>query len=50
MANGAMITRGNLPELPAGSYLRLKNPEGKLFAIGKSTGSGIKIERLLHIL
>lgn len=50
MANGAMITSENLPELPADSYLRLKNPDGKLFAIGKSTGSGIKIERLLHIL
>lgn len=50
MANGAMITSGNLPELPADSYLRLKSPYGKLFAIGKSTGSGIKIERLLHIL
>ena len=50
MANGAMITSENLPELPADSYLRLKNPDGKLFAIGKLTGSGIKIERLLHIL
>ncbi|MDO8747256.1 MAG: hypothetical protein Q7J70_06310, partial [Thermodesulfovibrionales bacterium] len=50
MANGAMITSGNLPELPEDSYLRLKNPDGKLFAIGKSTGSGIKIERLLLIL
>ncbi|MBI1812101.1 MAG: tRNA pseudouridine(55) synthase TruB [Nitrospirae bacterium] len=50
MANGAMIASENLPELPADSYLRLKNPDGKLFAIGKSTGSGIKIERLLHIL
>ncbi len=54
MANGDMITSENLPELPADSYLRLKNPDGKLFAIGKSTalggGSGIKIERLLHIL
>ena len=40
MANGAMITSGNLPELPADSYLRLTHPDGKLFAIGKSTGSG----------
>jgi tRNA pseudouridine55 synthase len=52
--NGAMIAPENLHELQADSYLRLKNPDGKLFAIGKSSalgeGSGIKIERLLHIL
>ncbi|RJQ40496.1 MAG: tRNA pseudouridine(55) synthase TruB [Nitrospiraceae bacterium] len=52
--NGAVITSESLPELPPDSYLRLKSPDGKLFAIGKSFalggGSGIKIERLLHIL
>lgn len=47
--NGAQITLENLHELPANSYLKLKNPAGKLFAIGKSTGSGIKIERLLRL-
>jgi len=48
--NGAAIKPDNLTGLPADSYLRLKNPEGKLFAIGITTDSGIKIERLLHIL
>ena len=49
-ANGAVISPENLHSLPANSYLRLKNPDGKLFAIGRPADSGIKIERLLHIL
>lgn len=48
-SNGAQITPENLHELPPNSYLRLKNPDGKVFAIGMSTGSEIKIERLLHL-
>jgi len=48
--NGAAITAEGLSELPENSYLRLKDPDGKLFAIGKTKDSSIKIERLLHIL
>jgi len=47
---GMVIMPENLSDVPIDSYLRLKNPEGKLFAIGKVTGSGIKIERLLNVL
>lgn len=55
--NGALIAPGELADLPVNSYLRLKNPEGKLFAIGKTTRcessptcSAIKVERLLNVL
>ncbi|MBI4691560.1 MAG: hypothetical protein HY754_15045 [Nitrospirae bacterium] len=46
---GMMIIRDDLLELPLNSYLRLKSPDGKMFAIGKATETGIKIERLLNI-
>ncbi len=55
--NGAMIAPAELSALPLNFYLRLKNPEGKLFAIGKVTRCesrptcpAIKIERLLNVL
>ena len=55
--NGATVAPEGITELPVNSYLRVKNPEGKLFAIGKITRceamptcSAIKIERLLNVL
>jgi len=47
---GMAVMPENFEELPMDSYLRLKNPEGKLFAIGKVTASSVRVERLLNIL
>ena len=46
--NGASVTHhptGLLQE----SFVRLKDPSGHLFAIGKIFGSTVKIERILHL-
>jgi hypothetical protein len=32
-----------------GEYLRLRDPEGGLFAIGRASGDRIMVERLLYI-
>lgn len=48
-ANGVPITPCNISGFPAGSFLRLRNPEGKLFAIGRVTDRAIRIERMLHL-
>ena len=45
--NGMQIAPEGLSGLPVNSYLRLKSPEGKLFAIGKVTPSAVRVERLL---
>ena len=47
---GMAVMPENFEELPMDSYLRLKNPEGKLFAIGKVAASSVRVERLLNIL
>lgn len=47
---GVPIRPEDLSKLSVNAYLRLKNPDGKLFAIGKATGAAIKIERLLNVL
>lgn len=45
-SHGAAIERGGLK---SGLRLRLKGPDGKLFALGTSSEKEIKIDRLLHI-
>lgn len=47
--NGMPITTQNLSALPADEYIKLRDPDGRLFAIGKTTDNKIKIERLLHL-
>ncbi|MBI4684228.1 MAG: tRNA pseudouridine(55) synthase TruB [Nitrospirae bacterium] len=47
--NGMSISCGDPSLFPENSHLRLKSPEGKLFAIGRATKAYIKVERRLHI-
>jgi len=46
--NGLSVTR-HMPGLPQGSFVRVKDPLGHLFAIGRALESTVKIERILHL-
>jgi tRNA pseudouridine55 synthase len=46
--NGAAVSLQ--PYLPIrGEYIRIKNPEGKLFAVGVASGASLRVERMLHL-
>lgn len=46
--NGMAITYSGI-DIKSGTFLRLRDPSGDLFAIGKTFNGCIKIERMLHI-
>jgi tRNA pseudouridine55 synthase len=46
--NGMPLHCADLPSSPH-EYVKLKDPSGSLFAIGKSANSTIKIERVFHL-
>lgn len=47
---GMPITLAVRPSMPLNAYVRLKSPDGKFFAIGRTAGCTLKIERLLNVL
>jgi len=46
--NGLSVTQ-HIPGLPQGSFVRVKDPLGHLFAIGMILEGTVKIERILHL-
>lgn len=46
--NGLSVTQ-HIPGLPQGSFVRVKDPLGHLFAIGMILDGTVKIERILHL-
>lgn len=50
LRNGVPVRSEKAHGLPEGSYLRLKDPGGNLFGIGRINAGLVRVERLLHIL
>jgi tRNA pseudouridine55 synthase len=48
-ASNGISVRHHASGLPQESFVRMKDPSGRLFAIGKILGSTVKIERILHL-
>lgn len=48
--NGVSIKDENYSKIPSNSIVRVKDPNGKLFAIGKVFNSEIKVDRLLNLI
>jgi tRNA pseudouridine55 synthase len=48
--NGLSIRDENYSKIPLNSIVRVKDPDGKLFAVGKVFNSEIRVDRLLNLI
>lgn len=48
-SHGGPLPAAAYPAIGEGEYLRLKSPDGALFAIARVRGGGIIVERILHL-